>query len=631
MSTREDLIRQNITRARAKPETPAPLERKGKEAEGTALAGRGSPRSFMGGNFDVYSKLESVDFEKGGGDGSMRGNTAFIQLWSRGGEASAASTTIPAGGLQDSGDYTQSLNKAIGEIVGDRESFTGTIESSSANNYAIIKSEDYQENEDGEIISGTRQTVFVPSNENKRQTNLSASIPGVPSPVVLGRGIVRGPSPISQNAFRPSPFLQSPTGLGPIPFFAPTNPIGTVVSANPNGLVNILTSAAYGAGLGALGFRQSFPSYLTGFRNPRPSNISQGSAPKVTNTVKPDGKMRWQFLFNPSELELDAGPEFKSAETWAVSDKANSGKPLHWTSNKNAELKFNSILLNGFVFGRKVEELEQGLIELFMARDGVGQHGPHVLEFVWGKRRFGPCVIKNINVKEKMWDEGQVVNAELSFTLEQVPEWTINDGAYVDIARPGRRPLQEEVANFNQAGTADAAGTTGETEQTAPANETSTPGSGQSSSQKPPTTSQTACTNIAVDIRSLQTLAGSYEASSKNDVEGGRLGSELGRTYQSEINQNVNSYSVTLQKYRNNSFYRDVINRLGAERPECVNPSVISNSFASSSRGKAITDIFKVKKERFTLYQSANLRLALCARNIETGMRQVSVNRGCPR
>jgi hypothetical protein len=145
----------------------------------------------------------------------------------------------------------------------------------------------------------------------------------------------------------------------------------------------------------------------------------------------------WQFLFNPSELELEVGPEFKNAETWGVSDKGNSGQPLHWSHNKNAQLKFNSVLLNGFVFGRKVEALEQGLIELFMARDGEGQHGPHVLEFVWGKRVFGPCVIKNVNIKEKMWDEGEVVNAELSFTLEQVPEWTINDG-FVDVARPGR-------------------------------------------------------------------------------------------------------------------------------------------------------------------------------------------------
>jgi hypothetical protein len=87
-------------------------------------------------------------------------------------------------------------------------------------------------------------------------------------------------------------------------------------------------------------------------------------------------------------------------------------------------------------------------------------------------------VIKNINVKEKMWDEGEVVNAELSFTLEQIPEWTINDGAYVDVARPGRRPLQEQVANF-ASGTAAGPAETVETETETEA----TPGGGTSESQ----------------------------------------------------------------------------------------------------------------------------------------------------
>jgi hypothetical protein len=201
-------------------------------------------------------------------------------------------------------------------------------------------------------------------------------------------------------------------------------------------------------------------------------NNSGGAAPL------PEGM--WQFLFNPSELELEAGPEFKTAETWGVSDKSNSGQPLHWSHNKNAQLKFNSVLLNGFVFGRKVEALEQGLLELFMARDGDGQDGPHVLEFVWGKRVFGPCVIKNVSVKEKQWDEGQVVNAELSFTLEQVPEWTINDG-FVDVARPGRQPTVASPAEPNNAQTP----TTG---AGAPATNTPPPstGSGENPSQKPP-------------------------------------------------------------------------------------------------------------------------------------------------
>lgn len=197
---------------------------------------------------------------------------------------------------------------------------------------------------------------------------------------------------------------------------------------------------------------------MLGIAAGKPSYSGGANGNSATST--PSGEMMWQFLFNPSELELEVGPEFKNAETWGVSDKGNSGQPLHWSHNKNALLKFNSVLLNGFVFGRKVEALEQGLIELFMARDGDGQHGPHVLEFVWGKRVFGPCVIKNVNIKEKMWDEGEVVNAEVSFTLEQVPEWTINDG-FVDVARPGRLGTIGDPTTTGSSATSPAAAAAG--------------------------------------------------------------------------------------------------------------------------------------------------------------------------
>jgi hypothetical protein len=95
---------------------------------------------------------------------------------------------------------------------------------------------------------------------------------------------------------------------------------------------------------------------------------------------------------------------------------------------------------------------------------------------VWGKRVFGPCVIKNINIKEKMWDEGEVVNAELSFTLEQVPEWTINDG-FVDVARPGRLSTEGSPA-VPGSSAANPAGATN------PAGGNANPGGGQKPDQK---------------------------------------------------------------------------------------------------------------------------------------------------
>jgi hypothetical protein len=194
---------------------------------------------------------------------------------------------------------------------------------------------------------------------------------------------------------------------------------------------------------------QSRPRQPVPTRVPVPATISQPLSGN-TYSANPSGALAttpfiipaeavWTFLFNPEELQLSSGPDFNRAETWGVSDQANSGQPLSWRSNKNRKLTFSKVLLHGYSFGKRVDSLERGLQELFTARDGEnGADGPPVLEFVWGKRVFGPCVIQNVQVREKAWDNGLLVNAEVSFDLEQVPEWTINDG-FVDVLRPGRQ------------------------------------------------------------------------------------------------------------------------------------------------------------------------------------------------
>lgn len=217
----------------------------------------------------------------------------------------------------------------------------------------------------------------------------------------------------------------------------PTNPsilnrLGSIFSANPGGV--------------------AAPAWANPF-------ASQTAAPSPDNAV-------WQFLFNPEELQLSSGPDFNRAETWGVSDPANSGQPLSWRSNKNRKLTFGKVLLHGYTFGRRVDSLEKGLQQLFEARDGEnGADGPPVLEFVWGQRVFGPCVIQNIQVREKAWDKGLLVNAEVSFDLEQVPEWTIND-EFVDVLRPGRQSTVNDPTVVSQ--TAPGDGSVGEDEKRKP-------------------------------------------------------------------------------------------------------------------------------------------------------------------
>ncbi len=430
MPGREDLIKENNARASAATaNTPQPQEAQGKAASSSL----GGPRNLFGGNIDVFSALEKVQFQGASGDGSLRGNVAYIRLWKRGGSAQSqqSASTQQAVQAPDS-DSQQILQEELEAAIGTRDNISNSFNP---------ETKEYSYRPYGDVdndIEVAEANIQIAENkiEEARQKAISAQTP---------TSSEKPSATAAQVPPKTKTSTSTPAALGP------------VKSANPNGFLNTLVNS----GKAALGLSKEKPKYSGKITSGEVG--ASGSAP---------GEMMWQFLFNPSELELEVGPEFKNAEVWGVSDKGNSGQPLHWSHNKNAQLKFNSVLLNGFVFGRKVEELEQGLIELFMARDGDGQHGPHVLEFVWGKRVFGPCVMKGINIKEKMWDEGEVVNAEVSFTLEQVPEWTINDG-FVDVARPGRLQLVEN----QEAGAATPAAAAA----AAPAG----PGSGDAPDQKP--------------------------------------------------------------------------------------------------------------------------------------------------
>lgn len=308
-------------------------------------------------------------------------------------------------------------------------------------------------------------------------------------------------------------------------------------------------------------------------------NANPGAPSTVTPSIGgASSQSVWQFLFNPEELQLDSGPDYNRAETWGVSDPANSGQPLSWKSNKNRRLIFGKVLLTGYVIGKRVDSLERGLQQLFMARDGEnGNDGPPVLEFVWGARVFGPCVIQNIRVRERAWDAGALVNAEVSFELEQVPEWTINDG-FVDIARPGRMPLvNDPLLPRSGVGVPAAPETQGESgTTTAPANQ---PGGGTADPKK---LSSTNCNALNSDSRAWQDMGG-LANKNKSGLASARValipffnfpvpvppGSQ---SFQDTYPGNRDKYSKLLEKATSNSFYGSGVNSntIGSE---CFNLS----------------------------------------------------------
>jgi hypothetical protein len=362
--------------------------------------------SIRGAAISVKDKLANISFVEGSA-GEMSASIAYIRYWSRKGtqQKTAVGDTPIDGAVSDPQQ----------QLAANFSSLSGFNPVSLSGFNPVTQNFSPSGNEFSNFSTSPLRIVkAVPTNTGyQRQSVLPTR--SSPSSPLFSRP--RQPVPTTTTSPRPA----GPSFL---------NRLGSIFSANPGG------AAA--------------PPWANPFYTP-------AAAPA------PDGAV-WQFLFNPEELQLSSGPDFNRAETWGVDTAGNSGQPLSWRSNKNRKLTFGKVLLHGYTFGKRVDSLENGLQELFQARDGEnGADGPPVLEFVWGQRVFGPCVIQNIQVREKAWDKGLLVNAEVSFDLEQVPEWTINDG-FVDVLRPGR---QSTINDPSLPGRTDT-GTTGSSGDTTP-------------------------------------------------------------------------------------------------------------------------------------------------------------------
>jgi hypothetical protein len=476
------------------------------------------PITKFGASIDVASKLDSIVFLQGS-TGGMQNRIAYIRYWSRKGTEQKAETSSAVQTSSPTSSAPEKASEAVNQVQ--------PISFDTSKLERELGQTAFTRPGSGIAFPLGPETQAIPETPTQRSNQFD--LPGTPAPVIITPA--QPPKPPEQP--RPiSPAIPDPTVREPLPADS-----GKVYNANPGA-----------------------PSTVT-------PSIGGASSQSV-----------WQFLFNPEELQLDSGPDYNRAETWGVSDPANSGQPLSWKSNKNRKLIFGKVLLTGYVIGKRVDSLERGLQQLFMARDGEnGNDGPPVLEFVWGARVFGPCVIQNIRVRERAWDAGALVNAEVSFELEQVPEWTINDG-FVDIARPGRMPLvNDPLLPRSGVGVPAAPETQGESgTTTAPANQ---PGGGTADPKK---LSSTNCNALNSDSRAWQDMGG-LANKNKSGLASARValipffnfpvpvppGSQ---SFQDTYPGNRDKYSKLLEKATSNSFYGSGVNSntIGSE---CFNLS----------------------------------------------------------
>lgn len=410
MPGRDDALAQ-INSARTIPTTvdPSGAQTSTTDPSG-AQTGTSTPKSthksLLGVNLDKLKTLDSITFQSGldvaGGQmgGEMFNSIAYIQYWKRSLTADSVQTSNPV--VQNAESYNCLGANSIVPVAGTTPTLNPTPAIDTGSNLTIVGP--------------------VPSTATGSNPQLPQTTPALP--------------PAANPAIPATP--TAPTILSPTTPLTPCPKVnGAVVSANPNGGFNGFIRRFLGFYSGQIPY-----SGVLSSEGHSSYGVVQASAP--TDPLLPG---KWQFLFNPEEIDWEGGPDYGEAETWGVMGDDNAGKPLSWKYMKNQKLTFSKVLLNGYVFGKRVDTIEQGLKDLFMKDDGDNPNGPPVLEFIWGENvRFGPCVLRDLRIKQKNWDNGHLVNAEVSFTLERVPKWVVNDG-YVDVARPSSDFFVPELFN----------------------------------------------------------------------------------------------------------------------------------------------------------------------------------------
>lgn len=169
----------------------------------------------------------------------------------------------------------------------------------------------------------------------------------------------------------------------------------------------------------------------------------------------------WNFLINPSQLN------YSRKANYTPSGTLNSNAPvMQFFSTDALVLKIDDVLLESWHDGRSLQPLLDGLNKLLEAKIDQGKFAPPVLSFVWGSKRFGPCVLLDISYNETAWLSGDPASVILNLTLQQLPPeierennplfapdllvQNTDDGMQPDESAEGaepRMPLTERQAN----------------------------------------------------------------------------------------------------------------------------------------------------------------------------------------
>jgi hypothetical protein len=164
----------------------------------------------------------------------------------------------------------------------------------------------------------------------------------------------------------------------------------------------------------------------------------------------------WIFVTAPRDIGWD-----KQGGVSTVDNFGTNSPYVIYSHTSMRKLSMGDVLIEGFSAGKEVEDHViklESMMNMVM-NSQAGYVSPYVWDLRAGEKSYGKFVIESLNVKEVMRNKkGRADRATASITLQQVPDFQVNDGR--DLATQADLASGKSIVsqNSNNAGSASNGG-----------------------------------------------------------------------------------------------------------------------------------------------------------------------------
>jgi hypothetical protein len=133
--------------------------------------------------------------------------------------------------------------------------------------------------------------------------------------------------------------------------------------------------------------------------------------------VEEEADRLWTFWLNPSTLRFSGDTKYSPANQFAAREE-----DFQFGYSTGLTLSIPDLLFEGYWIRKSIRPILEAIDELRKANIKQNKFAPPILSFVWGGRKFSPCVLTSVQWDETAWLTGEPARATMSLSFQQIPE-----------------------------------------------------------------------------------------------------------------------------------------------------------------------------------------------------------------